>query len=204
MRGWYARWPKELERVKIPEDKAAVALRRLGPGPGPGPGNMAYRNTEKDLKQYEANMKKIKAGGGGTAMPADTAPKCRSVINPAPPPLIQSFFVPGLLPGANDIIRKHHMVYSKLKSQWGLTIARCIIVAKLKRVQTCTIAFLWQELHDRRDDDNIMFGQKFVLDALRDTRIIPDDRRRFVRSNTHRIIVEPDNPGVLVTIEESR
>jgi hypothetical protein len=31
MRGWYARWPKELERVNIPEDKAAVALRRLAP-----------------------------------------------------------------------------------------------------------------------------------------------------------------------------
>jgi Holliday junction resolvase RusA-like endonuclease len=78
-----------------------------------------------------------------------------------------------------------------------------IIVAKIKRVQTCTIAFLWQELHDRRDDDNIMFGQKFVLDALRDTKIIPDDRRKFVLSNTHRIIVQPDNPGVRVTIEEA-
>ena len=106
------------------------------------------------------------------------------------------------MPGANDIIRKHHMVYSKLKSQWGLTIARVIIVSKLKRVRACTLSFLWQELHDRRDDDNIMFGQKFVLDALRDTKIIPDDRRKFVLSTTHRIVIDPSQPGVLVTIEE--
>ena len=119
----------------------------------------------------------------------------------APPPTSQIFFVPGPLPGANDIIRKHYMIYSTLKSQWGLTIARCIIVAKLKRVQACTIHFLWQERHNRRDDDNIMFGQKFVLDALRDTRIIPDDRRQFVQSLTHRITIDPTNPGVWVRIE---
>ena len=114
----------------------------------------------------------------------------------------QQFFVPGPLPGANDIIRKHHMVYSKLKSQWGLTVARCIIVAKLKRVQYCTVSFLWQEANNRRDDDNVQFAAKFVLDALRDTKIIPDDRRKFIHSTTHRVIVEPTMPGVLVTVEE--
>ena len=123
------------------------------------------------------------------------------LLDTVPSPLKQSFFVPGPLPGANDIIRKHHMVYSKLKSQWGLTIARCIIMAKIKRVQTCTVSFLWMEKHNRRDDDNIMFGQKFVLDALRDTKIIPDDRRQFVLSLTHRIVIEPLQPGVLVSIE---
>ena len=135
------------------------------------------------------------------------------VSSPAPSPLMrpretvgayQSFFVPGPLPGANDIIRKHRMVYSKLKAQWGLTIARVIIVSKLRRVRACTISFLWQEKHNRRDDDNIMFGQKFVLDALRDTKIIPDDRRQFVHALTHRIVIDPSQPGVLVTIEEAQ
>jgi hypothetical protein len=41
-----------------------------------------------------------------------------------------------------------------------------------------------------------------VLDALRDTKIIPDDRRQFIESLTHRVIVEPTNPGVWVTVEE--
>jgi len=144
-------------------------------------------------------MKRIKVGAGRSLQS-----KSKRVVPygaSAAPPLIQTFFVPGPLPGANDIIRKHYMIYSTLKSQWGLTIARCIIVAKLKRVQACTIHFLWQERHNRRDDDNIMFGQKFVLDALRDTRIIPDDRRQFVQSLTHRITIDPTNPGVWVRIE---
>ena len=123
----------------------------------------------------------------------------------APSPLnkehaIQRFFVPGPLPGANDIIRKHHMVYTRLKSQWGLTIARCILVAKLKRVGSCTIEFVWHEANNKRDDDNVMFAQKFVLDALRDTKIIQDDRRQFVQSLTHRVIVDPAHPGVEVTV----
>jgi Holliday junction resolvase RusA-like endonuclease len=156
--------------------------------------------TEDDLKAFEANMKRIKGAVGGDGV-SERGSSRKSGSNPAPPPTSQIFFVPGPLPGANDIIRKHYMIYSTLKSQWGLTIARCIIVAKLKRVQACTIHFLWQERHNRRDDDNIMFGQKFVLDALRDTRIIPDDRRQFVQSLTHRITIDPTNPGVWVRIE---
>lgn len=175
----------------------------------------APRLTEDDLAIFEANLKKIKlsgdgvkkhtgweAGGGGsvTERPA-TGTTVKSGARTSHPN-IQTLFIPGPLPGANDIIRKHHMVYSKLKSQWGLTCARCILVAKLKRVQYCRISFLWQEKHNRRDDDNVIFGQKFVLDALRDTKIIPDDRRQFIHSLTHRVIVVPTNPGVFVTVEE--
>jgi Holliday junction resolvase RusA-like endonuclease len=117
-------------------------------------------------------------------------------------PSIQSFFVPGPLPGANDIIRKHHMVYSTLKSRWGLTIARCILVAKLKPVRHCHVSFTWNERHDRRDPDNVIFGQKFVLDALRDTKIIPDDTREFILSLTHCVLTYASKPGVYVTIAE--
>jgi len=122
--------------------------------------------------------------------------------NPAPSPTIQSFFVPGPLPGANDIIRKHHMVYSTLKSRWGLTIARCILVAKLKPVRHCHVAFTWNEKHNRRDPDNVIFGQKFVLDALRDTKIIPDDTREHILSLTHCVLTYSSKPGVFVKIEE--
>jgi Holliday junction resolvase RusA-like endonuclease len=114
----------------------------------------------------------------------------------------QTFFIPGPLPGANDIIRKHHMVYSTLKSRWGLTIARCILVAKLKPVRHCHVSFTWNERHDRRDPDNVIFGQKFVLDALRDTNIIPDDTREHILSLTHCVLTYASKPGVYVTIEE--
>ena len=113
---------------------------------------------------------------------------------------VQTFFIPGPLPGANDIIRKHHMVYSRLKAQWGLTISWSIRSAELKPVGYCRIEFVWHEANNRRDDDNVMFGQKFILDALRDTRIIKDDRRQFVYSLTHRVVVDPSKPGVEVTL----
>ena len=165
--------------------------------------------TEDDLKVLQANLARGKGTVGGSLNKAGRAIARPSpgVLLPTPPPLTlaltgQKFFVPGPLPGANDIIRKHHMVYSRLKAQWGLTIARCIIVAKLKRAQRCRIFFCWQEPNNRRDDDNVIFAQKFVLDALRDTKIIPDDRRQFIESLTHRVIVEPTNPGVWVTVEE--
>lgn len=116
--------------------------------------------------------------------------------------MAQRFFIPGPLPGANDTIRKHHMVYSRLKSQWGLTIARCIIVSKLKRMGYCSILFRWQEPNNKRDDDNVIFAQKFVLDALRDTKIIPDDRRQFIKSLSHCVVVDKESPGVWVELVE--
>lgn len=130
------------------------------------------------------------------AIPKTTSRRSES----APSPLIQSFFLPGRLPGANDIMSRHRMVYARLKNEWGLTISRCIIVAKLKRMGYCRIEFLWQEPNNRRDDDNVIFGKKFVLDALKDTKIIQDDRRKFVHSTTDRVIVDPANPGVTVTL----
>jgi Holliday junction resolvase RusA-like endonuclease len=108
--------------------------------------------------------------------------------------------VPGRLPGANDILRKHHMVYSTLKKEWGRRIALQILVAKLRPVGYCRIEFVWHELTEKRDPDNVIFGQKFVLDALRDTKIVRDDSRKFIHSLTHRVIVDPSRPGVEVTL----
>ena len=84
--------------------------------------------TEDDLKAFEANMKRIKGTVGGSVNNVGRAIARPSpgVLLPTPTPTSQIFFVPGPLPGANDIIRKHYMIYSTLKSQWGLTIARCI------------------------------------------------------------------------------
>ena len=163
-----------------------------------------YQRRMRMSKTQIERVRSTEAAGRTCSMTAPNQSLGRSAL-PAPErsassPHFQSFFVPGRLPGANDIIRKHHMVYSRFKSEWGLTIARCIIVSKLKRVGYCRIEFVWHEPNDKRDDDNVMFAQKFVLDALRDTKIIQDDRRQFVYSLTHRVIVDPDQPGVEVTV----
>ena len=182
---------------------------------------MSPRNhTEKDLTGYQANVRggKLSLGSArGARQPTglkvgephtkdarrnqstEGHGNVKSGVR-TPQATTQKFFVPGPLPGLNDILRKHHMVYSRLKSQWGLTIARCIIVAKLKPMGYCRIEFVWREKNNRRDDDNIMFAKKFVLDALRDTKIIQDDRRQYVHSTTDCVVLDPDRAGVDVTL----
>lgn len=123
---------------------------------------------------------------------------------PAPSPSIQSFFVPGPLPGANNIVSRHRMVYVRLKQLWGHRIGMEILAAKIKRMDRCHVSFEWREQTgnraQRRDPDNIMFGQKFVLDALTNTWIIPDDSMDEIVGISHTFMMVPDNPGVLVTL----
>ena len=126
---------------------------------------------------------------------------------PASSPTTQQFFVPGPLPGANDIIRKHWRVYSKLKQEWGLTIARCLMVAKLKPVQSCSIRYHWVEptpvRGHIRDRDNIRFGAKFINDAIVTHGILLDDGPDGVTGLSDTFEYHADNPGVWVTLKET-
>ena len=127
--------------------------------------------------------------------------------NPAHAPLSQQFFVPGPLPGANDIIRKHHMVYSRLKAKWGLEIGRCLLIAKIKPIRSCAITYHWIEpipvRGHIRDRDNIRFGAKFINDALVTHGILIDDGPDGVARLTDTFEYHAANPGVLITLEEA-
>ena len=115
--------------------------------------------------------------------------------------MIQTFFIPGPLPGANDIIRKHWRVYDNLKREWGSICANYIRQAKLQPMQSCSITLEWREKDWRRDGDNIQFGQKFVNDALVICGILKNDTRIFVKKTTHIITIDKAYPGVFVTLQ---
>ena len=121
--------------------------------------------------------------------------------------MTQTFFIPGPLPGANDIIRKHWRVYDNLKREWGGICSVYIRKAKLTPVRTARIAFEWHEpiplRKQKRDPDNIIFGEKFVLDALVQTGILPDDSMDEVLALAHtwKQIAEGEAGGVVVTLE---
>lgn len=118
----------------------------------------------------------------------------------------QQFFVPGPLPGANDIIRKHHMVYSRLKAKWGLEIGRCLLIAKIKPIRSCAITYHWVEpipvRGHIRDRDNIRFGAKFINDALVTHGILLDDGPEGVAQLMDIFTYNAANPGVMVTLTE--
>ena len=166
---------------------------------------MSLRNiSEEELATLVANRDRV--GGSLHKVERVIASPSPGVLLPTPSPTIQSFFVPGPLPGANDIIRKHWRVYSKLKADWGLTCARCMLLAKVKPVRACAIAYHWVEPLPRRghirDRDNIRFGAKFVNDALVSQGILLDDGPDGVVSLTDSFTYDGVTPGVLVTIEE--
>ena len=103
--------------------------------------------------------------------------------------MTQTFFVPGPLPGANDIVRKHWRVYTNLKKQWGAVVGYALMAAKVKPITAAHISFEWHEpvqrRKQRRDPDNIIFAQKFVMDSLVNCGILPDDSMDEVLSLTH-------------------
>ena len=55
----------------------------------------------------------------------------------------------------------------------------------------------------RRDIDNVRFAAKFVLDALVETGVIPNDTQRYVRSISDRFMVNPKEPRIIVEMEEA-
>jgi len=117
--------------------------------------------------------------------------------------MIQTLFVPGPLPGLNDVAgKKSRWHYRQLKEEWGLAIGIFITLAKLTPMQRVSIVFHWQEKNQRRDPDNIMFGQKFCLDALVAKGILPDDGWAEIAGLAHTFAVVPMRPGVRMEIVE--
>lgn len=181
---------------------------------------MAHKNwSEKELRQALGQGGSVEHGGvGGGVMERDSpispttghkhpvaARNSRKLVtNPAHAP--QTFFVPGPLPGANDIVRKHWRVYSKLKSHWGLIIGRCILIAKIKPIRSCAITYHWIEpapvRGHIRDRDNIRFGAKFINDAIVAHGILLDDGPEGVVRLTDTFTYNAANPGVQIILEE--
>ena len=100
--------------------------------------------------------------------------------------MIQSMFIPGILPGLNEIIKasisRHPKFkdakftgYARMKNEMMDRIGLYIIQARLKPVKEAYIEFQWNERGKKRDPDNIACGKKFILDALVKSGILKGD-----------------------------
>ena len=120
----------------------------------------------------------------------------------AAPSLFQQFFIPGPMPGMNDIVRKQHFIYSAMKRKWNRTIGLCMTQAHLKPMQRVSVAFTWVERNTKRDPDNIIAAQKFILDCLVVNGVLPEDGWANIAGLSHAFQIDATNPGVWVELQE--
>lgn len=89
-----------------------------------------------------------------------------------------------------------------------VNIAAVCIRRDLKRFQTTRpvilhYTFAEPEKGAKRDLGNIFsLADKFIEDALRDCRVIPDDGPRYIKNFTHEFLYTDGEPYIRVEIEE--
>jgi len=120
----------------------------------------------------------------------------------------QKFFVPGPLPGMNEIIAARGYRargggrYERMKKLWNHTVAIHAKAAKIKPVGNyCFLTFTWIEKDKRRDKDNIAAGKKLVIDGLVEAGILNNDGWSDISGFDDHWDVDVKRPGVYVEIK---
>ncbi len=122
-----------------------------------------------------------------------------------------SFFVPGPLPGMNEIIKASKsrygksFAYSLMKRRWTKAVADSILMyaqGNVPKFDCVQVVFKWAEKNKRRDPDNVSAGRKFVLDGMVKAGLIPNDNWRHVHSWDDHFLVYTPKPGVYVSVVE--
>ena len=114
------------------------------------------------------------------------------------------FEIPGRLPSLNEIIdaakqgKGRYQPYALMKEEYTTMIGW--LAKKLPNFEKVALIITWYEPNSRRDPDNIMAGQKFILDALVQAGVIPNDSQKYIQGILHRFDVDRKNPRVKVEI----
>lgn len=112
--------------------------------------------------------------------------------------------IPGRLPGFNEIIdaaklrKRNYQAYSVMKDRHTTKIAW--LAKKMPKYEKVALVITWYEPNQKRDPDNIMAGQKFILDGLVQAGVIPNDNQRHIHGILHKFGVDKDNPRIEVEI----
>ena len=119
------------------------------------------------------------------------------------------FAIPGRLPDYNDQAdadRAGKIAGARLRKETEYAIKYCIIGARnrgnvRKVASPCRIHFVWREMQQNRDLDNIFFAKKYVLDALQVAGILPNDSQKWVIGFTDTFAKCESKSDECVTIE---
>lgn len=117
-----------------------------------------------------------------------------------------SFVIHGRLAGANEVKssnRAHWAIGAKLvKEQRELCENWIRMYPPVHFENPVSITFKWYEKNKRRDPDNVMSAQKYVLDSLVKLQVLKNDTQRYIYSLSHSFYVDEKDPRVWVNIEE--
>lgn len=121
--------------------------------------------------------------------------------------MMQSIFIPFLLPNLNDMIEAS----KKRKGNWSNYADKKreiqgqigLYLSYLDPVRSeVYIKFYWVEKERRRDPDNISAGKKYILDALVQKGILQNDGWKDIAGFSDEFFIDKNNPGVRVEIYE--
>ena len=132
------------------------------------------------------------------------------------------FFVPGPLPGLNEIIAASkkelpwlrngkNRVYeiTVMKKKWSNRVEAYAILAHNEHSRGAptpynrpvAVQLEWIEPNNKRDPDNVFAGVKFVLDGLVNAGILKNDTRKWILAIDHTFGVNDKlRPGVYVRL----
>lgn len=121
--------------------------------------------------------------------------------------LAQVLFIPGPLPGMNEMLNAHGTGgggkgngYARAKKKWTNDIALLAKVHKLRPMERVRLRFVWHEKHRQRNPDNIAAGKKLVIDGLVVAKVLRNDGWDQIAGFVDDWRVGSP-PGVLVIIE---
>lgn len=114
--------------------------------------------------------------------------------------------IPGRLPDLNDMTnaaRANKFASAAMKKEYTVMVAWIVKAARIPQMEKIDLIFTWFEPNKKRDKDNIMAGQKFVLDGLVVGGAIKNDGWAQIGDVLHKIRLDRDNPRIEVEIKEA-
>lgn len=117
----------------------------------------------------------------------------------------EKFIIQGELPSMNEIIaisKKHWGDYARKKREITQNISLLIKSQVKKKYEKVDLSFTWYCKNKRKDKDNIIAGQKFIIDALVEAEIIKNDGWNEIGNIFHFFEVDAKNPRIEVIIKE--
>ncbi|MBB6689934.1 RusA family crossover junction endodeoxyribonuclease [Cohnella xylanilytica] len=109
--------------------------------------------------------------------------------------------VPGELPTLNEIIdlaKSHWAKYRESKTLYTELVAWSAF--RRPKQDKVNVIIHWFRANKRHDKDNIMAGQKYIFDGLKEAGIIGNDGWKHIGDVAHRFDVDNNNPRVEIEL----